>query len=265
LTTFKVFKSQTVGRPVGYALYLPPGYDESPRARYPVVYWLHGMGGDPRRGGTFVQMLDQAIRAGIAPAAIAVLPNGGPAGFYCDWPGGQWPIETVIMKELIPHVDATYRTIAEREGRCIEGQSMGGFGAAHLGFKYPDLFGAISISAGALIDFAGVAAGDGRRSRVFNTVWGGDAARFRADDPSTLARANADRVQGRTAVRIFCGDQDGLLDRNARFHELLQELGVEHEYTVVPGAGHPYDEKIERLGVGHFGFFRRAFSVAAGR
>jgi acetyl esterase/lipase len=266
LTTFETFQSPTVGGPVGYALYRPPGYDDDPQVRYPVIYWLHGMGGDPQRGGTFVRMLDEAIRAGIAPAAIAVLPNGGPAGFYCDWPGGQWPIETVIIDELIPHVDATYRTIGGREGRAIEGQSMGGFGAAHLGFKFPDLFGTISISAGALIDFAAPSSSDDtRRARVFKTVWGGDPDRFRADDPTTLASANADRVRGRTAVRIFCGDQDSLLDRNTRFHELLQTLDIEHEYTIVPGAGHPYDEKIERLGLGHFVFFGRAFAGVAGR
>jgi len=264
LATFESFESRTVGGPVGYSLYLPPGYENNPHARYPVIYWLHGMGGDPRRGGTFVRMLDEAIRAGIAPAAIAVLPNGGPAGFYCDWPGGQWPIETVIIDELIPHVDATYRTIAGREGRAIEGQSMGGFGAAHLGFKYPDLFGTISISAGALIDFSAPGRSDDvRRKRVFDTVWGGDAERCHADNPTTLARANADRVRGRTLVRSFCGDQDSLLGLNDRFHELLQALEIEHEYTIVPGAAHPYDEKIERLGLGHFGFFREAFARVA--
>ncbi|MGE3910828.1 MAG: alpha/beta hydrolase-fold protein [Chloroflexota bacterium] len=269
LTTFETFESRAVGGQVGYSLYRPPGYSDNPQRRYPVIYWLHGMGGDPRRGGTFVRMLDEAIRAGIAPAALAVLPNGGPAGFYCDWPGGEWPIETVIMDELIPHVDATYRTLSGREGRCIEGQSMGGFGAAHLGFKYPELFGAISISAGALIDFSSPRPSDDvRRARVFNTVWGGDAARFHADDPFTLARASAEQIRGRTAVRIFCGDQDSLLGLNTRFSDLLRELDIAHEYTIVPGAGHPYDEKIERLGVGHFGFFAQAFaeSVAgAGR
>jgi endo-1,4-beta-xylanase len=170
------------------------------------------------------------------------------------------------MNELIPHVDATYRAITTREGRCIEGQSMGGFGAAHLGFKYADLFGAISISAGALIDFAAPRPSDDvRRARVYNTVWGGDPDRFRADDPTTLASANADRVRGRTAVRIFCGDQDSLLERNAQFHKLLQTLDIEHEYTIVPGAGHPYDDKIERLGLHHFAFFRQAFASVAVR
>jgi len=266
LATFETFHSPTVGGPVGYALYRPPAYDEHPQARYPVIYWLHGMGGDPRRGGTFLRMLDEAIRAGIAPPAIVVLPNGGPAGFYCDWPGGEWPIETVIIDELIPHIDGAYRTISARDGRCIEGQSMGGFGAAHLGFKHPDLFCAISISAGALIDFAQPRPGDDvRRARVFNTVWGGDPERFHAADPSTLARANADRIRGRTALRIFCGDQDSLLGRNEQFHQLLQELDLAHEYTVVPGAEHSYDEKVERLGLSHFGFFSEAFAGVASR
>ncbi len=143
---------------------------------------------------------------------------------------------------------------------------MGGFGAAHLGFKYPDLFGAISISAGALIDFSVRGSHDDvRRKRVFDTVWGGDPERFHADDPSTLARANADRIRGRTLVRSFCGDLDSLLGLNTQFHELLQELDIDHEYTIVPGAAHPYDEKIERLGVRHFGFFSQAFAAAVAR
>ncbi|MFN8521671.1 MAG: alpha/beta hydrolase-fold protein [Chloroflexota bacterium] len=265
LTTFETFHSPTVGARVGYALYRPPGFDAQSGTRYPVIYWLHGMGGDPRRGDTFVRMLDQAIREGIAPPAIAVLPNGGPAGFYCDWADGSWPIETVLVRDLIPHVDATYPTLDTREGRCIEGQSMGGFGAAHLGFRYPDMFGAISISAGALIDFAAASADEPRRGRVFRTVWGADAHRFRADDPFTLATQNADRVRSRTLVRSFCGDKDSLLGQNDRFHQHLLDLNIDHEYTIVPGAAHPYDEKLERLGVAHFEFFQRAFAGLAVR
>jgi acetyl esterase/lipase len=66
-------------------------------------------------------------------------------------------------------------------------------------------------------------------------------------------------------VRIFCGDRDGLLERNAHLHRLLEELGIAHEWTVVPGAGHGYDEKLERLGVGHFAFFREAFAAVVAR
>ena len=54
----------------------------------------------------------------------------------------------MIVKELTPHVDATYRTIARREDRAVEGFSMGGYGAAHLGFKYPEVFGIVGIMSG---------------------------------------------------------------------------------------------------------------------
>jgi acetyl esterase/lipase len=257
LTTYRTFASAAAGGPVGYALYLPPGYDEDANRRYPMIYWLHGRGGDPRRGAMFVRLLDEAIGQGIAPPAIAVLPIGGPCGWYCDWADGSWPIETAIVKELIPHVDATYRTIGTREARVIEGQSMGGFGAAHLGFKYPELFGAVSLSAAALIDF-GTTAPHGATMRA---VWDADPARFQADDPMQLVRANVDRIRGQQAIRIFCGDRDNLLPRSQAMHALLDELGVRHEYEVVPGAVHSYDSKLERLGVQHFSWFDRALLV----
>lgn len=265
LTTYQTFESAAAGGPVGYALYRPPGYESEPARRYPTIYWLHGRGGDPRRGGTFVRMLDEAIRAGIAPPAIAVLPTGGPSGWYCDWADGVWPIESVIVRDLIPHVDATYRTVPTREARVIEGQSMGGYGAAHLGFRYPELFGAVSISAGALIDFAGQAPAEARRQATLRSVWGGDPARARADDPTTIVRASADRIRGRQAIRIFCGDQDRLLPRNAAFSALLTELDLAHEYEVVPGAEHSYDSKLERLGLPHFAWFSRSLSSPSGR
>ena len=59
---------------------------------------------------------------------IMVLPNGGMRTFYKDSYDGKFMSETLIIRELIPHIDATYNTIAEQKGRCIEGHSMGGRG-----------------------------------------------------------------------------------------------------------------------------------------
>ena len=86
----------------------------------------------------------------ILPPCIAVLPNGMVSSFYRDAANGELPVESVIIKDLIPHVDQTYRTLAEHSGRVIEGYSMGGYGSAHLGFKYPGLFGTVIVDAGAL-------------------------------------------------------------------------------------------------------------------
>lgn len=159
------------------------------------------------------------------------------------------------MNELIPHVDATYRTIGSRRTRIVEGQSMGGFGAGHLGFKYPELFGAVSLSAAALID---VATGDSACGATFNTVWAGDAARLRAEDSFALARRNADRIRGCQTIRLFGGDQDRLLQGSERLHALLDDLGVANALEVVPGAVHSYESKLERLGLSHFAWFARA-------
>jgi dipeptidyl aminopeptidase/acylaminoacyl peptidase len=136
-TKYKVFTSKTIKGEVSYLVYLPPGYNQQKTTRYPVLYYLHASGGTPRRdGAAIVQRLDRAIRAGRVEPLIVIMPNGlRGATMYCDSKDGKYPVETVIIKDLIAHVDATHRTIAARAGRAVEGFSMGGFGAAHLGFK----------------------------------------------------------------------------------------------------------------------------------
>jgi acetyl esterase/lipase len=131
------------GRMASYLIYLPPGYDKSPMKRYPVLYYFHGGGGSQRVGDIWVQKLDAAIKAGVCPPMIAVLVEGLPGGGFLDSPDGKSPIESVIIKDLIPHIDATYRTISRRESRALEGLSMGGSGAFHFGFKYPEMFSMI--------------------------------------------------------------------------------------------------------------------------
>ncbi len=136
-TEYHTFFSNTIGGQISYLIYLPPDHQTAAMKRYPVVYWLHGLGGNQRGGATFVAHLDAAIKTGKAPPVIAVLVNGLRDSRYCDSFDGQRPVETVIVKDLIPHVDMTYRTVARGAARAIEGLSMGGFGAAHLAFSFP--------------------------------------------------------------------------------------------------------------------------------
>src|SRR5262249_20270493 len=150
---YKTFHSRTIGADVSYLVYVPPGYETDQTARYPVLYWLHASGGTPLRGAVgILRRLDPAFRAGRVPPLILVVPNGlRGATMYSDSRDGKYPVESVIVKDLVPHVDATYRTVAARQGRALDGFSMGGFGAAHLGFKYPDVFGVVSIQAPPLL------------------------------------------------------------------------------------------------------------------
>ncbi|MFO0263421.1 MAG: alpha/beta hydrolase, partial [Planctomycetota bacterium] len=119
---------------------------------------------------------DEAIESGKTPPCLIVFVNGMPNGMYVDWKDGSAPLETVFVKELVPLIDSTYRTIATREGRMLDGYSMGGYGSARLGFKYPELFRAISIMGGGPLQpelNQTPRAGRKRAEEVLNRVNGG--------------------------------------------------------------------------------------------
>jgi endo-1,4-beta-xylanase len=241
-TRYRTFASTVLGADVSYLVYLPPGYEKETK-RYPVVYWLHGLGGNQRGGATvFVPHVDAAVRKGVLPPAVVVCVNGMVNSFYCDWADGKLPIESVIVKDLVPHIDKEYRTVARREGRVVQGFSMGGFGAAHLGFKYPELFGAVCIDAGALLRENAL------NGPVLTPVFKGDRDRFLAEHPLQLVEKNVAKVRGRTTIRVGVGGDDSLLPRNKELHDLLEKLKVEHRYEVVAGVGHNSRDYYEKLG-----------------
>src|SRR5205823_12380609 len=115
----------------------PEKYEQS-MDRYPVRYLLHGFSSNyrswPRLG-----VPEYARRYDL----IVVMPDVGNS-WYVNWSASEedqknrW--EDYVVKDLIGHIDATYRTIAKREGRAINGLSMGGFGGLMLGLKHPHLF-----------------------------------------------------------------------------------------------------------------------------
>ena len=261
-THYRTFHSGLAASDVSYLIYLPPDYDRNASQRYPVVYWLHGYGGSQRAGAVFVTPLDAAIRAGKAPAMIVVLVNGLAASFYCDSENGRQPVDSVITQELIPHVDATYRTIANRESRAVEGFSMGGYGAAHLGFKHPDLFGMVSIFSGALTD--SVEWGElhppqgGRRKMMLAAP----TAYFDATDLATVIRHNADAIRGRTRVRMAVGSEDSLKPNNVGLHEFLTQLKIEHEFEIVPGVSHNSAQMYKALGDRAFAWYGKTTATA---
>src|SRR6476660_9815239 len=107
-THYKTLRSATIGGDVSYLVWLPPDYNTAPGRRYPVIYWLHGGGGNQRSGSFFVDLYAGAVRRLLAPAAIIVLPNGLRESNWVDSKDGKSPVETVIIKDLVPHIDQTY-------------------------------------------------------------------------------------------------------------------------------------------------------------
>ncbi|MDG1510120.1 MAG: alpha/beta hydrolase-fold protein, partial [Mariniblastus sp.] len=145
------FKSPSLNKKVGYCIYLPADYSrsEGSEKRYPVVYYLHGgRPGNELKSIKLAAEIDKAMSQQNVAPMIYVFVNGGPVSHYNmpDDPSAQGA--DVFINELIPHIDSTYRTIADRGGRGIEGFSQGGRGTARLMFRHPELFCSASPGGG---------------------------------------------------------------------------------------------------------------------
>ena len=124
----------------------PPGYDEQPDRRYPVVYFLHGYWATPQMYQAtmhFEQAVQQAAEAGNP--VIMVMPDGFSrlrGGFYSSGPTvGDY--ENMVARDLVGFIDANYRTIADPASRGLAGHSMGGYGTARIAMKHPGIFSSI--------------------------------------------------------------------------------------------------------------------------
>ncbi len=256
-------ESRILGAPLEYRVFLPADYELELNERYPVVFWLHGLGGSAASATAVVAELSDAISDGRLPPLIRVsCSDVTTRSMWTDAKDGSLPIETVIVRELVPHIDATYRTRASRQFRAIEGFSMGGYGAAYIGFKHPELFGSVSILSGAL--HTGESLKTNRRE-IFDAVHGGDMAYAEKHSPWAVVRDNADRIRGETDVRIHVGALDGLLERNQRYHMLLEELGIDHEWSIVPDAPHDLAVLLANWEGDPFTFYANAFGPVPAR
>jgi S-formylglutathione hydrolase FrmB len=168
------FHSDALGVDKAVVVYLPRGYDAQPQRRWPVFYYLHGLGGNENNWTKNGELDAAADQLGLA--AIVIMPDGDD-GFYVDssftidydqcmkdgaglFMPAQQPhdatcvrtrnYETYIAKDLVGWVDGHYRTIARREGRGIAGLSMGGFGAMELALRHQDEFSAAASHSGAI-------------------------------------------------------------------------------------------------------------------
>ena len=253
-TQYKLYATPARGANTyaSYRLYLPPDYQANTTRRYPVIYFLHGASVDSKRPITsgYVARIDAAIRSGVMPPTIVVIPQGLNQGWWSDSKDGKAPMESIIIKNLIPHVDATYRTIATREGRAIEGHSMGGFGALHIGFNHPDLFVAVTGNSPAIIARAPAA--------TF-----GDEVYFESQTPGTLAAKNADQVR-KQSIRIIVGDQDSLFPAGKKLDDVLTELKIPHEFFAVVGSPHNHDQLLQYETFDTMEFYGKVFGKAGG-
>lgn len=171
--------SRLLGRPLLFSLYTPDAYDTSSQ-RLPVLYLLHGASGNENswvRGGNIEATADALIESGAIPPMLIVMP-ADPNFWWAD--SHLEAAQSALITELIPYIDQTYRTQADRGGRLIAGYSAGGFGTANAALKYPELFAAAAPLSPAVYDPIPPLSSSASRHEVFLTNGEFDAERWRA-------------------------------------------------------------------------------------
>lgn len=216
-----VYPSKTVGVKRKALLYTPPGY--SAAKKYPVLYLLHGIGGDERewfRHGNPQVIFDNLYAEGKMEPMLVIMPNG--RAMEDDRAGGNVmapdrvaafsTFEKDLLNDLIPFVEKQFPVIKDREHRAIFGLSMGGGQALNFGLGHIDTF-----------------------------AWvGGFSSAPNTKMPQELLPVPKEAKDKLKLLWISCGDQDGLLNISKRTHEYLSEHGVPHIYYLESG-GHDFN------------------------
>jgi enterochelin esterase-like enzyme len=219
------YESESLNKAREAIVYLPPGYDGS-SDRYPVLYLLHGAGGDENDWNERMQanvILDNLIADGTLEPLVVVMPYGytsrlaageqrrGAEGYKTDME--EFAVD--FVSGLIPLVESRYRVVADREHRAIAGLSMGGGQSLAIGLTHPELFSTV--------------AGFSSAMQIANSpAWGG------VDMAAVLV--NADAINELDMLWVGCGTEDTLFNVNKSFSEQLTAAGVEHTFRVTLGA-----------------------------
>lgn len=262
-----IFKSKAAKSDVSYFICRPEGYSKDKERRYPVVYWLHGSGGGNQGVPVISALFRKAIQDNKIPPLILVFPNGMSSSMWCDSKDGKVPMETVVVKELIPHIDATEQSIATREGRILEGFSMGGYGTGRLGFKYPELFAGLSLFGAGPVQKVFEPEKTPRADplgarRLFADVYGNDQEYFYHQSPWYWAEKNASELKSGIKIRVAIGGRDSTLENNKLLDARLTELKIPHSFTVVPGVPHNPKQLLEGLGEKMWEFYREVLKFS---
>jgi enterochelin esterase family protein len=229
--TKRWYDSPGLGMDRRMTIYTPPGYETSNES-YPVLYLLHGTGGDEEAWTTLgraAQIMDNLIASGKAAPMIIAMPNGnvtqdaapeeGSDGFYTPQMFAPKTMEGTFEKtfpDIMNFVETSYRVKADKEHRAIAGLSMGGFHSLHISRYYPDTFDYIGIFSPAILPDQDTS------SEVYK------------DFDSTLKRQ---MENGYKLYWIGIGKADFVYQSVLAYHEKLEAMGMQHVFVESDG-GH---------------------------
>lgn len=216
-----------MGHDLKNVVILPKSYAEG-NTRYPVVYLLHGCGGNY---ASWITIKPELPQLASQYNLIIVCPDGLINSWYWNSPlNKDMQFEDYISDEVIRYTDSHYRTIADRSARAISGLSMGGHGAMWNAIRHRNVFGAVGSTSGGL------------DIRPFPTNWkmqnqlGEFASNKKRWDEHTVINLIPSLKDGDLAIIIDCGVDDFFLEVNRRAHQSLLDHNIKHDYIERPGA-----------------------------
>jgi putative tributyrin esterase len=231
------FQSAALGKTMKYRVLLPEGYDKTVR-RYPVLYLLHGLGGDYTDWTSRTNVADYSRSLPL----IIVMPDGGNQ-WWTNAADGNARYEDYLGNDLPADVVKKFRTINSRYGRAIAGLSMGGYGALKLALKRPAAFNVAASFSGA---FGATREGELERlvgaaeSQRLQVIFGPPGSQTRAEN-DVFSLAGASKASGAAYFYIDCGTADNtLIGANREVVATLHRAGVAYEYHETAGA-HSWD------------------------
>ena len=251
----KTFRSPSLGVDVGYYILLPPEYESDESRRFPVVYYLHGgRPGSEAKDASIGSRINRLRKTEAMTPVIYVFINGGPVSHYNmpDNPDAQGA--SVFINELIPHIDSTYRTIANRSGRGIEGFSQGGRGTMRLSLRYADLFCSAAAGGGGYETEKRISESGGYESETLRFAEG--------DNVWDLARDYAQQKPAQVRWMIYVGTKGFNYENNLAYMRFLDSLGIHYEKLIVPDVPHSggqiYEKAAMKIIQFHADNFKRA-------
>lgn len=233
--------SRILNTKCAYNVMLPDSYEKNPQKKYPVLYLLHGLGGDNENWNRNTQIsiiLNRMIQNGEACEMIIVTPKaGGNVGAgvwngYFNMPG--WNYEDFFFTEFIPYIEQKYRIMGDRRHRAIGGLSMGGGGSTSYAQRHPDMFCAVyAMSALMHLDEgAGLPPRDNEKMKHLNrSVYEHSTVRF-VNEASEEVRQQLRSIEW----MVDCGDDDFLFDCNIAFHQAMRKAHIPCQLRVRDGS-----------------------------
>jgi S-formylglutathione hydrolase FrmB len=257
--------SKILGRSVRFCALLSPAYDAQPTRRFPVLYWLHGLGQNEQafvnNGGP--ALLENLRGTGALGDFLVITPDGG-RSFYLNSHDGRVRYEDFFIREFMPAIERRYRIEAARATRGISGVSMGGFGALHFGLKYPETFGSVSAHSAAVMQQPPAAMSAGAAG-FLQDVFGQPVDRAFWDRESLFTQARRASPGEGWKIYFDCGSEDdfGFEDGNQALDRALTARAIRHEFHLYRGT-HGWDYFARHLPAS-LEFHAKAFGAAQHR